>query len=125
MLIVFIALALGGEGLLGLLRRTLRSARTDVQVRAAEVAALGQQGTLPRPLPPIVGDLPTLVQVVETNGTVSTASAQMLDRAPLFASTSGSGVRGRATELTVGNSGVELAGGCKLSPQPSMVGQPR
>jgi signal transduction histidine kinase len=107
-LIVFIALALGGAGLLGLLRRgTLRSARTDVQVRAAEVAALGQQKALPRPLPPIVGELPTLLQVVEANGTVSTASAQLLDREPLFSFTNGSPVRGRAMELSVGSRGAK------------------
>ena len=78
------SLLLGSVALVALLQRgALRSVRTDAQVRAAEVAALALRGALPRPLPASLGDWPTLLQVREENGSISTASAPLLGRAPL------------------------------------------
>lgn len=96
------SLLLGSLGLVALLQRgALRSVRTDAQVRAAEVAALALRGPLPRPLPAVVGDFPTLIQVVHADGGVSTASAPLLGRAPLVAAPERNGDRGREVGLTL------------------------
>ena len=94
------SLLLGSLGLVALLQRgALRSVRTDAQVRAAEVAALALRGPLPKPLPAVVGDFPTLLQVVDVDGAVSTASAPLLGRAPLVVASQRNGDRGREVEL--------------------------
>lgn len=79
------SLVVGAVTLVGLLQAgLLRSVRTDAQVRAAEVAVLAGRASLPRPLPAVTGDWPTLVQVVESDGRVSTASAPLLGRPVLL-----------------------------------------
>ena len=85
MVVVGGSLIVGAIALVGLLQAgLLRSVRTDAQVRAAEVAALAGRAPLPRPLPAVTGDWPTLLQVVESNGRVSTASAPLLDHPALL-----------------------------------------
>lgn len=96
------SLLLGSLGLVALLHRgALRSVRIDAQVRAAEVAALALRGPLPRPLPAVVGDFPTLIQVVAVDGAVSTASAPLLGWAALVDASQRNGDRGRGLELTL------------------------
>ncbi len=99
------SLALGSLGLLKLLQDdTIRSARTETQVRAADVAALGVTGKpLPRPLPAIVGDHPILLQLVEANGSISTASEQLAGFQPLVEVQDRLGDRGQIKSLTVGS----------------------
>ena len=95
------SLLVGSMALIGLLRAdTLRSVRTDAQVRAAEVAAMALRAPLPRPLPAVVGDLPTLIQVVDAEGNVSTASAPLLGRPALVRGARGSADHGRSVDLT-------------------------
>jgi signal transduction histidine kinase len=103
-LIVAAALVLGALALVTLLQRdTLRAVRTDAQVRAAEVAALALKAPLPRPLPAIVGDRPTLLQVVDRSGVITTASAPIIDRAVLGDVSRHDSGRGQQIKLTLEN----------------------
>jgi signal transduction histidine kinase len=97
------SLTLGSFGLVRLITAdTNRSARTETQVRAAEVAALGLTARLPKPLPGVVGEHPILLQVIETNGVVSTASQQLLGAAPIVSTGDRVGDQGRIQNLTIG-----------------------
>jgi signal transduction histidine kinase len=99
-LVVFGSLLAGAFGLRALLERaTLQSVRTDAQVRVAEVSALALRAELPVPLPNAVGTRPTLIQVVERNGTVSTATAPLLNRQPLLPLAELDGDHGRKMAL--------------------------
>ncbi len=100
--VVAASLLIGSVALVTLLRQgALRSVRTDAQVRAAEVAALALRGPLPRPLPAVVGDWPTLIQVVDERGLVSSASTSLLGRAPLLDIRAGNAQRGHFVTIAL------------------------
>ncbi len=99
-LVVFGSLLAGAFGLRTLLERsTVQSVRTDAQVRVAEVSALALRADLPRPLPNTVGTRPTLLQVIESDGTVSTATAPLLNRPALIPPAELNGDHGRKMDL--------------------------
>jgi signal transduction histidine kinase len=99
-LVVFGSLLAGAFGLSLLLERsTVQSVRTDSQVRVAEVASLALRTELPRPLPNAVGTRPTLIQVIESDGKVSTATAPLLDKPPLLPLAELNGDHGRRMDL--------------------------
>ena len=77
-LVVGLALVIGAVVLLALLRAgLLRSLSGGGPERAAEVAALASRGPLPDPLPPITAPRLTLLQVIDTDGTVITSSGEL------------------------------------------------
>lgn len=76
--VVAIALVIGSLALLGLFRAALlRSQSGAAEERAAEVAALAVDGVLPDPLPSLDTPRLTLVQVIDTDAAVITASRQL------------------------------------------------
>ena len=89
-LIATLAVAAGLVGaslvLVALLHRGLeRSVAGEAKVRAAELAAMASTGPLPDPLPALVAPWPTLVQVVGSNGAITTANVELAGRPPLLA----------------------------------------
>ena len=77
-LVVAVALVLASFALLGLFRRALlRSQSGEAQLRAQAVATLAVDGALPDPLPSLDTPRLTLLQVVDTDGKVISASRQL------------------------------------------------
>jgi signal transduction histidine kinase len=83
--IVAAALVAASVVLVVLLRAGLvRSVAAEAKVRAAELAALSSNGPLPVPLPSLAAPWPTLVQVIDPEGRVVTANAELGGRPPLL-----------------------------------------
>ncbi len=102
-LVMMVTLFLGGFVMRSLLARSsIRAIRTDTQVRAAEVANLSLRNPLPNPLPSGFGDRPTLLQVIELDGTVSAASVELANQRPLLPNDQLDGDTGRRLTLPIG-----------------------
>jgi signal transduction histidine kinase len=83
--IVAVALALGTLTLGAVLHAgMLRSVAGGGPLRAADVSALAARGPLPSPLPPVDTPHLTLLQVLDGNGNVIAASAQLTGAPPLL-----------------------------------------
>lgn len=83
--VVAAALAVTSVALVALLHAGLvRSVAGEAKLRAAELADMASRGPLAIPVPPLVAPWPTLVQVVDPNGSIVTASAELAGRGPLL-----------------------------------------
>ena len=95
LLVVGLALVVGGGLVLALVRRDLvGSAERQARQRAEETATLLRTGWLPTELPtepPAGGDDRVVVQVVDQQGRVRSASADLGDEGPLLATPPGAG----------------------------------
>jgi signal transduction histidine kinase len=81
---VALGLLIGAVALLAVLRRSLLDAQAGSGPRhAAELSELATQAPLPDPLPAIDADPPVVLQLIATDGSVITASAQLRGDAAL------------------------------------------